>query len=330
MNSDAAFSHSAPRERFDPISRTEERLAVRAPFHMEATVRVLQRRATNRVDLWRHGSYIRLFELPAGLALVRVTNRGTIDDPKLYYTILRGSRSLGMHAAVRRLVTRVLGLDVDPAPLQTLATADPRLRDTVLALRGMRPPRFSCLFEAFASIIPFQQLSLDAGISILGKLVDRFGEPLTFEDVRYSAFPSAAAIANAALQDLQSCGLSLKKAQTLHAIARMIDAGELREHSLARMDSAEALEHLVALPGIGPWTAGLVLLRGLGRTDVFPSGDVGAARELRKLLKLEAKQPIETLTERFGAARGYLYFCCLGGSLLERGHIAAAGPSARS
>lgn len=301
-----------------------ERLAVRGPFHLEATVRVLQRRATNRVDVWEQESYTRLFELSHGLALVRVTNRGTIDDPRLHYTIVKGSRSLATHAAVRRQIARILGLDVDPALLQRLSTVDPRLRSTVQSLRGMRPPRFANLFEAFASVIPFQQLSLDAEISILGKLVDRFGEQLTFEDRRYFAFPSAAAIANAQVKLLQACGLSLKKAQTLHALARMIDSGELAEHSLAKMTTSEALEHLVALPGVGPWTAGLVLLRGLGRTDVFPSGDVGAARELRKLLRLEPSTQIGEITASFGNARGYLYFCCLGGSLLERGQIRPA------
>ena len=324
MNSTMVFLQGAGSECREAAVRSAERLAVRGPFHLEATVRVLQRRATNRVDVWEQGTYMRLFELSHGLALVRVVNRGTIDDPQLHYTIVRGSRSLATHAAVRRQVTRILALDVDPASLQELSSVDPRLRSTVLALRGMRPPRFADLFEAFASVIPFQQLSLDAGIAILGKLVDRFGEQLTFENRRYLAFPSAAAIANADVKELQACGLSLKKAQTLHALARMIDSGELAEHSLAKMETAAAMDRLVALPGVGPWTAGLVLLRGMGRTDVFPSGDVGAARELCKLLKLQPKTPIAGITERFGSARGHLYFCCLGGSLLERGLIAPA------
>ncbi|HVJ92144.1 MAG TPA: hypothetical protein VM580_20230 [Labilithrix sp.] len=52
----------------------------------------------------------------------------------------------------------ILGLDVDPEPIQLLAEAEPRLRATATALRGMRPPRFPTLFEAFANVVPFQQV----------------------------------------------------------------------------------------------------------------------------------------------------------------------------
>ena len=128
-------------------------------------------------------------------------------------------------------------------------------------------------------------------------------------------------MAQAPVGELQACGLSLKKAQTLQAMARAIDAGELSEHTLARMETGEALERLVQLPGVGPWTAGLVLLRGLGRIDVFPSGDSGAARSLRKLIPIDEQASIDGTVASFGDARGYLYFCCLGASLLEKGLV---------
>lgn len=305
--------------------RTEGgQLAVQAPFHLEATVRVLQRRASNRVDVWTGERYLRLIKLMNELVLVRIANLGSIDEPHLEYSILAGPHSLTAHAAIRQVFTRILALDVDPAPLQQLANIDSILHSTTISLRGMRPPRFADLFESFASVIPFQQLSLDAGISILGKLVERFGQHLTYQGHRYFAFPTARAIAQVPVEELSACGLSAKKAQTLREIARAIDAGALTEHSLATLDSRAAIARLVELPGVGPWTAGLVLLRGLGRTDVFPSGDAGAARALRQLLKLHKSASIEDVTERFGDNRGYLYFCCLGSRLLERGAIRAA------
>ncbi len=287
-------------------------------------MRVLQRRASNRVDVWEHDRYLRLLTLSQGLALVEVTNRGSVDEPDLRYSILTGPRSLAAHTRIRQTTSRILGLDVDPDPLQKLAEVDPALRPIVLSLRGMRPPRFAELFESFASVIPFQQLSLDAGISILGKLVERFGEHLVHRGIRYSAFPNSTVIAAAPLEHLQLCGLSLKKAQTLQQIARLIDAGELSEATVSAMDTNDALERLTQLPGVGPWTAGLVLLRGLGRTDVFPPGDAGAARRLRTLLKLEDRAPIDAAVARFGKRQGYLYFCCLGSSLLEKGSIRSA------
>jgi DNA-3-methyladenine glycosylase II len=68
----------------------------------------------------------------------------------------------------------------------------------------------------------------------------------------------------------------------------------------------------------------VVLLRGLGRLDVFPPGDVGAERGLRALMHLGPAASLSRRVERFGAYRGYLYFCALGGSLLGKGLIHTA------
>ncbi|MCC7462472.1 MAG: DNA-3-methyladenine glycosylase 2 family protein [Gammaproteobacteria bacterium] len=188
----------------------------------------------------------------------------------------------------------------------------------------MRPPRFASLFEAVANVVPFQQLSLDAGCAIVARLVARFGQPLTYQRTRYFAFPEARAIAAARLATLRGCGLSTRKAASLQSLARLVVAGELQESRLESLSTPAALRILAELPGIGPWSAGVVLLRGLGRLDVFPPGDVGAARGLRRLMGLAPHAPIERAVERFGGQRGYLYFHVLGGSLLARGLISAA------
>ena len=93
-----------------------------------------------------------------------------------------------------------------------------------------RPPRFTDLFESFLNVIPFQQLSLEAGVSIVGRLIQRFGRPVR---ARPQAVPRigrrARAIAAARLQHLRACGLSRGKAETLRNLARIIEARELRE-----------------------------------------------------------------------------------------------------
>jgi hypothetical protein len=72
-----------------------------------------------------------------------------------------------------------------------------------------------------------------------------------------------------------------------------------------------------------------ILLRGLGRLEVFPPGDAGAARGLGTLLQLDRLTSLDRFVERFGDHRGYLYFCGLGASLLAKGIIHAAPPSGR-
>jgi 3-methyladenine DNA glycosylase/8-oxoguanine DNA glycosylase len=296
-------------------------LATSAPFHLEATVRVLQRRPSNPVDVWEQDRYRRVLTVAAGLALVEVRNDGTIDRPDVGLSIRGGSASSATHRAAEMVLRRILGLDVNPQPLQRLVETERALRPTGLALRGMRPPRFASLFEAFARVVPFQQLSLDAGVAIVARIVTRFGESLEHDGRRYYAFPTARAVAATRLESLQACGLSARKARTLRDLARAVESGALSEEQLSSMSTDEALRTLTASPGIGPWSAGLVLLRGFGRTDVFPPGDVGAERALRALMHRGPHAPLTRIIERFGGHRGYLYFCALGSSLLSKGLI---------
>ncbi len=104
----------------------------------------------------------------------------------------------------------------------------------------------------------------------------------------------------------------------------MIESGELDEAQVARMTMKDALRALREVSGIGPWSAGLVMLRGFGRLDVFPPGDVGAARGLRALMHFQPGTPLGRVIQRFGDLRSYVYFYALGASLMKKGLIHAA------
>jgi len=217
---------------------------------------------------------------------------------------------------------------VDAEPLDRLLRAERKLDPVALALRGMRPPRFPSLFETFANVIPFQQVSLDAGVAIVGRLVKRFGRSLPHDGQERYAFPTAAALAEARLDAIRACGLSARRAEALRAATAAIEGGDVTAAMLSPLSSAEAMRMLTQLHGIGPWSAALVLLRGLGRLDVFPEGDVGAIRGLTALRHAQPGPALERVIRRFGEQRGYLYFCSLGSALLARGliHAAGAGP----
>lgn len=301
-------------------------LATPAPFHLEATVRVLQRRPTNLVDVWDQSRYLRVLETAEGHALAEVVNHGTIDHPDVRFKVLHGKAPSATRNVMARILRQVLGLDVDPSALERAVDAERRLASAAAALRGMRPPRFASLFEAFANVVPFQQVSLDAGVITVGRLVERFGTSVAHGGRRFHAFPSVEVVAGARVDSLKRCGLSLRKAETLRHVARAIRAGELSEEKLAGLGSDEALRFLTDLPGIGPWSAALVLLRGMGRLEVFPPGDVGVIRGLSTLLRIRSAASLARAVERFGDRRGYLYFYSLGSALLARDLIHVAPP----
>lgn len=304
-----------------PAAAADTPLPTAAPFHLEATVRMLQRRPANRVDLFRGDRYSRVLSHGDALALAEVENHGTIDAPDLRLTIHAGDDSEASRDDWVRRLRAMLGLDVEPDGLRRLARVEPRVRALALALRGLRPPRFPDLFETFAQVVPFQQLSLDAGAAIVARLVARFGRRLEHDGTAYYAFPAAEAVAAARLTALRGCGLSAHKADALRGLARAIARGELTAQAIAALDSRRALKVLCDLPGIGPWSANLVLLRGFGRLDVFPPGDTGATRALRVALQLRPGASVDRLAARCGDLRGYLYYCALGGALLGQGLV---------
>lgn len=305
-----------------------KRLAVAAPFNLEATVRVLQRRPSNPIDVWEHERYRRTIRIGARLFLIEVANRGTIDTPRLSLSVLPRDIRLRERTEATQIASQILGLRVDPGPCQRRAEVVPALRSTARALRGMRPPRYPDLFETFANVIPFQQLSLQAGMAVTRQLVQRFGEVLELDGRRYAAFPSAAVIAGARTASLKDCGLSAKKSFALRSIAKAIASDELSVGEIAQLSSPEALDRLMQLPGIGAWSAALVLLRGFGRLDVFPQADTGVESSLLALLRLRSARSLSRLADRFGECRGYLYFYGLANRLLSAGliHPAPAAP----
>ena len=308
-----------------PVAATASfAIPVTPPFFLEATVRVLQRRPMNRVNRWEDGRYLRVLPAAEGLQLVAVENRGTVDAPDVRGLVFGGPISVTTREQLGATIQRLLGPVVDVAPFYRMARCDPRLQAATAALRGLKPPRFPTLFETIANVIPFQQVSLAAGDAVVGRLVERFGERLRLGDRVYDAFPRPERVAAVAVAALQDVGLSRAKAAALRDIAARIVAGELSEARLEALPSAAAMDILRALRGIGPWSAGLILLRGPRRMEIFPDGDVGAAKNLGRLLG--AEDPArdgerQALVARMGDTRGYLYFYALGWRLMHEGLI---------
>lgn len=291
-------------------------LRVRPPFDLLATVRLLQRRPNNRVDLWTGEAYVRALCVGGAAFACTVT-----AERDLVHVAVAPRPSKATAAELAQALTRVLGLELPPGFGIPGSAAHPKLRALARRLRGARPPRFPSLFEALCRIIPYQQLSLEAGIAVTARFVERFGRPLPSPAGPLIAFPDAERLASSRRAEFEGIGLSGAKLAAIQELARLVARGALQEHELESLGSEAALQRLQELPGIGPWTAALVLLRGLGRMDVFPAGDVGAQRGLGELVGDRAS--IQAVIERAGARRGYLYFYALANGLQKRGLLRA-------
>lgn len=128
-------------------------------------------------------------------------------------------------------------------------------------------------FTTLANAIVGQQISVAAAAGIWKRLVARYSDRLL----------APATLAEAAIEELRACGLSLRKAEYMIGLARAFRDGSLREELFDTWSDDEVRDHLTALRGIGPWTAEMFLIFHLRRPDVLPLGDIGLQRAAKRL-----------------------------------------------
>ena len=289
-------------------------IAVRPPYRLDLTVNVLRRLSTNLVDvLSPDRAYVRSLGDASDVALVRVSQ----PSPETLTIGIEGCRE---HPRLLQLVRRMLGVEVDLTPFYRSASKVPWLHPLVSRMRGVRPPRYPTIWEACVNAIVFQQISLHAASSIMGRLTAGLSQPVEHGGVRLYPFPSPEQLLGAPDSVLRGAGLSAGKLATLRRVADALGAGAIDVGQLERLPSPEAAALLRGIKGIGPWTAVVILLRGLGRLDVFPANDSSVARNLR-LLGGPAALEVGTLLDTLGPERGMLYYHLLLGRLETRGDL---------
>ncbi len=292
------------------------------PFRLDLTAWALRRRPENMIDAWDGSTYSRVLVIDESPVMIEAVQAGSEDVPILRVHLDSPSRRASLKQNVSRTLEHMLGLKLDLSPFYAMAERAPEIRALARRFRGVKPPRFPSLFEALANGIACQQLSLAVGITLLNRFADRFGMELTGRH----AFPDPRDVATAKENTIRKMGYSGNKTKALTGVARSIVRNELNPDEISSMENeTDILSRLEELPGVGPWTSTYVLLRGLGHLSVFPSGDIGARRNLstvlssRELLTFDRVRSLAAGWHPFG---GFIYFHLLLNSLAERGLVA--------
>ena len=258
-------------------------LFVPPPFHGEALLTFLGRHAVAGVETWtdetdgagRSITYRRTLSLPHAPAVLTL---------RWAAGVLSAGLRLGDHrdlTAGKARIEHLCDLTVDPAEVAAHLSRDEQLRPLVASAPGLRVPGVVDLHEHLFRTMLGQQISLAGAANLAAKLVGRFGEalpaplsgaapgPLTH------LFPTAAALAAA---DPATLPMPRARGRALVLTAEALADGSLTLEP--RSDAAETRAGLLACPGIGPWTADYVLMRGLHEPDILLSSDLVVKREL--------------------------------------------------
>lgn len=281
-------------------------MPVRLPFRLDLTAAALQRLAANVVDVIdANGTYHRAFEDGTGTSLVAVSQNNA-DVIEVSATGRGAQRWFPV-------VARMLGTQADLSQWYERSARITWLHRLAVAFEGVKPPRYATLWEACAHAIVFQQISIHAAGSIMRRVIEALATPIVAGNVRCTPFPSPDRWLCASETQLRAAGLSRNKVAHLRSVAAAVAEGAIDEVTLEKLPTPEAAEKLCAIRGIGPWSAAVILLRGMGRLDTFPLRDSGVARSLA-LLAGEAVD-LDFVLETLGPVRGMLYYHLLLGRL---------------
>lgn len=257
--------------------RLELRLPFRAPLDWPALLGFLVARAVPGIEVGDAGRYRRTLALPYAPGTVEITT-GPPGAGYLRCALrLRDVRDLG--AAVQRC-RRLFDLDADPVAVDGALGADPLLAPLVAATPGRRAPGHVDGSELAIRAVLGQQISVAGARTLATRLVTRYGQPLPGgpEDGLTAVFPTAETLADA---DPTEWPMPRSRARALSALATALATGRLTLDPGA--DREETERRLLALPGIGPWTAAYVRMRALGDPDAFLPTDLGVRHGLAHL-----------------------------------------------
>lgn len=293
------------------------------PFRLDLTVWTLRRRPENTIDRWDEGTYRRVLAVDGESPYeVAVSQSGPPEAPRLTVTARGESRADDLQASATCALQHLLGLQIDLSRFYRLVDGDPDLGPLTAKFRGFKPPRFSTYFETLVNAMACQQISLTVGIRLLGGLADRYGPAVGTEDGVYHAFPRPQDVADADPDEMRAMGFSHQKARYITGLAQAIIKGGLELGEFEKLDDDAARGRLLGIKGVGRWTAEYFLLRGLGRTHIFPADDVGAQKNLQQWLRLRAPMAYEKVQQVLKPWKGFgglVYFHLLLKGLDEKG-----------
>ena len=180
---------------------------------------------------------------------------------------------------IERRVRAMFDVDAQPQLINAQLAADPLMAQLVAGRPGLRVPGAWDGLELAIRAVLGQQITVVAAIRLAGKLVAQYGQPLHTPHAGIThVFPTPDVLAGA---DLATLGMPKARGRTLSGVVQaLLDDPQLFE---PKASLKEGVARLVALPGIGDWTAQYIAMRQLREPDAFASGDIGLINALAAL-----------------------------------------------
>lgn len=268
---------------------TSFRITPKGPFSLQASIRFLEGFAPAAHDITQHPNHLHLafpvegaWEKTVGVC-IRQTSKAVVGE-----IFGDGGRTL-----VRRQVARILSLDVDGSGFPGVGERDRVVKALQSSYAGLRPVLFWSPYEAAAWAIIGHRIRITQAARIKQRMAQEFGKEVTIHEERLHAFPSPQCLTSMA----GFPGLFARKIEYLHGIAEAAVEGRLDAARLRPLARERALEELKRLPGIGDFSAELILVRGAGEPDHFSRSEQRLHRAMADAYDFRAVPSIGRLAD---------------------------------
>jgi AraC family transcriptional regulator of adaptative response / DNA-3-methyladenine glycosylase II len=284
------------------------RLPCRLPFTASSVLAFLGQRSVAGVERFDGTRYQRSLRLARGQGIVTVWAGpdGSVREGGSVLADLRLSDLHDLTSAVERC-RRLLDLDADPVAIAETLGADSHLGPVVGEEPGRRVVGAVDGFELAVRAVIGQQVSVRGGRTVAAKLVAAAGQPLARPDGNTTSlthlFPTPEALVELAHRKPDAFAMPARRRQALVALSRAVIDGELVIDAGA--DPGRMRAQLVALPGVGPWTAEYVAMRALRDPDAFMPTDLGVLRAAAALGLPDDPARLDEHSQRWRPWRSY-------------------------
>jgi DNA-3-methyladenine glycosylase II len=273
-------------------------------FSYDETLTYLTRSPDEILHVIEDRKIYRLFELEREAVLIEISENG---PSSIQIRFVEGKeRNRAAFVAAVHDVREWFDLRTDLAPFYRMAEGDPLLGALTREYFGLRIIGVQDLFEAICWAVIGQQVNLTFAYTLKKRFIETFGEHIEWNGRRYWLFPKPRDIAAVSVEELKKLQFTGKKAEYIIAIAGLMDSGSLSKEALmATGDYQDAERQMLAIRGIGPWTAHYVMMRCLRDPSAFPIGDVGLQNALKQLLQRPQKPDLDEIRQIFAPWRNW-------------------------
>lgn len=253
------------------------------PFNFDLTAQIFQN-GDKQIRTYTNGQFSLVLKINEKLAQVKVSSIGTVERPELRAELITSSPITNQDKKkAREIVAFIFSLDFNLRSFYYEIRNDLTMNKMAQQFCGLKSPTTPTVFESLVDSIIEQQISIKVAIALEEKLIKELGDRLDIDGDVFYAFPTPQNLASDSIDEIQQIGLSRRKAEYIHGVARLIVDGKLNLEGLKTCQNPEEIiAELDAVRGIGVWTAELTMLRGMQKLDAFPADDLGVRRVISK------------------------------------------------